>query len=147
MLFKLGINANHRSSVTEEGYIQIISLELCRSVNPTTTFSHSSVVWMSSEVFYFFQLYGLSIFIISFLVFQQCFRSVLLLHIKMLTERRMLLHTDYFFHILDKIAQLCMRNVSLYREEHIYFSKLKKEKKKATIFHWKSLATGVFIGK
>lgn len=28
MLFKLGINANSRSSVTEEGYIQIISFEL-----------------------------------------------------------------------------------------------------------------------
>lgn len=40
----------------------------------------------------------------------------------------MLLHTDYFFHILDKTAQLCVRNVSLYREVHIYFSKSKKKK-------------------
>lgn len=49
----------------------------------------------------------------------------------------MLLHTDYFFHILDKTAQLCVRNVSLYREVHIYFSKSKKKKIYEKLWqHW-----------
>lgn len=59
-----------RSSVTKEGYIQITHFEVHGSVNPTTSFSHTSVVWTSSQVFYLhiFQLYNLSNFIIRFLL-------------------------------------------------------------------------------
>lgn len=55
-----------RFSVTKEGCIQIISFEVHGSVNPTASFSHTSVVWTSSQVFYL--LCDLSNFIIRFLL-------------------------------------------------------------------------------